>query len=216
MPFALGNSHAKKLTAETVVIEGDLFVAGEIKQHFKEENRSPVDHTALKTTQTGTLEIGNHETRNTVKLHNFGPKISFSYNFRLQADSITTTSGSGLVKLHIGELASAIGLGVGDTIHVSSVSGTVHNGITAADMTGSFVLQSGGLANQMCINTSGSASQSSTIAFFTADISCVVYSSLDLHGDATTWVRETTVPGTIATPNGTRLNEPVPYPVVAA
>ena len=213
MPFALGNSHAKKLTAETVVIEGDLFVAGEIKQHFKEENTTPVDDTALKTTQTGTLEIGNHETRNTVKLHNFGPKISFSYNFRFQADSITTTSGSGLVKLHI---VGDHDLNVGDTINVTNVSGTTHNGITVANLTGSYVLQSGALANEMFINTSGSASQSSSIAFFTADISCIVYSSLDLHGDATTWVRSTTVPGTVATPNGTRLNEAAPYPVVAA
>jgi len=103
MPLALGNSQAKKFVAETVLVEGDLLVAGEIKQAFKEQNTTHQDHTELKTTQTGTLEIGNHETRNTVFLHNFGPKISFSYNFKFQADTIHTTQGNGLVKLHIME-----------------------------------------------------------------------------------------------------------------
>lgn len=212
MPFALGNATAKKVTAEKVIVEGDLLVAGEIKQKFAEINTTPVDHTALKTTTTGTLEIGNHETRNSVALHNFGPKISFSYNFRFQANSISTTSGSGNVKLHLGETHN---LQVGDTLHITNVSGTA-NGITVAQLTGSFVLQSGGLADEFTISTTGTATQSSTIAQFTADISCVVYSTLDLHGDAVTWVRSTTVPGTVAAPNGTRLNEAAPYPYAVA
>ena len=74
MPFALGNSHAKKLTAETILVEGDLMVAGHIRQAFKEENTEHQDSTTLKTTQTGKLEIGNHETRNTVKFDEFWPK----------------------------------------------------------------------------------------------------------------------------------------------
>ena len=213
MPLALGNSQAKKFVAETVLVEGDLLVAGEIKQAFKEQNTTHQDHTELKTTQTGTLEIGNHETRNTVFLHSFGSKISFSYNFRFQADTIHTTEGNGIVKLHIME---EHGLEIGDTIHISNVSGVSHNGITVEHLTGSFTLEEGAFTNGMVINTPGVATQSSSIAQFIADITCTVYSTLDLHNDPTTWVRSTAQPGTVIAPNGTRLNQAAPYPVAGS
>ena len=214
MPLALGNSNAKKIVAETVLVEGDLLVAGEIRQAFKTQNTTHKDHTELKTLQTGSLEIGNHETRNTVFLHNFGAKISFSYNFKFQADTIHTNEGIGLVKLH---LLEEHGLQVGDTIHISNVSGVSHNGITVDNLTGSFTLEEGFQEpNGMIINTTGKATQSSSIAQFIADISCTVYSTLDLHNDPTTWVRSTAQPGTVLAPNGTRLNEAAPYPVAGS
>ena len=48
MPFELANSHAKKLTAETILVEGDFMVAGHIRQAFKEKNTvtDPQDHSS--------------------------------------------------------------------------------------------------------------------------------------------------------------------------
>ena len=108
------------------------------------------------------------------------------------------------------------GLEIGDTIHISNVSGVSHNGITVENLTGSFTLEEGAFTNGMVINTPGVATQSSSIAQFIADITCTVYSTLDLHNDPTTWVRSTAQPGTVLAPNGTRLNEAAPYPVAGS
>ena len=215
MPFALGNSHAKKLTAETILVEGDLMVAGHIRQAFKEENTEHQDSTTLKTTQTGKLEIGNHETRNTVKLMNFGPKVIFNYEFRFQANTIHTTNNSKNVRL---TLLESHGLKIGDTITLRNVSGNEHNGITKEELTGKFEVKSVNheSSNSMTITTTGTATQTSSITQFTVDISCNVYSTLDLHDDATTWKRTTTMPGSVTTPNGTRLNTSLPPPSAVA
>ena len=215
MPFALGNSHAKKLTAETILVEGDLLVAGHIKQAFKEENTEAQDHTTLKTTQTGKLEIGNHETRNTVKLMNFGPKVIFNYDFRFQANTIHTTNNSKNVRL---TLLESHGLKIGDTITLRNVSGSEHNGITKEQLTGAFELKEADdeLSNTLTITTEGTATQTSSITQFTVDISCNIYSTLDLHDDATTWVRSTTMPGSVIAPDGTRLNTALPPPSAVA
>ena len=217
MPFALGNSTANRITTQELMVTGDILCAGHVRQAFRDRNTEHQDHTELKNVQTGHIEIGNHETRNTVSLFNFGPKISFAYTFRFQADTIITTKDSKIVKLH---LLDAHGLKDHDTITIHNVSGTEHNGITKEQLTGEFTLQTDSFQqtfpDEILIETEGTATQSSSIVYFTADVTCTVYSTLDLHGDATTWTRSTTKPGTVLAPNGTRLNSAPPVTTAVA
>ena len=213
MPQALGNSYAKKLRADELHVDGDILVTGHVRQAFRGQNITHLDHPDLMMTQTGTLEIGNHETRNTVKLTNFGPRVSFSYVFHFQSDLITTTQDSAEVKIDLLEVHS---LRVGDAIEIRDVTGE-WNGITAAQLTGTFILKPGmAFANQIIIDSTGIANQSSTISQFRSNIDCTVYSTLNLHGDANVWERSTTQPGTVLTPDGTRLNEAVQYSVAGS
>ena len=127
-----------------------------------------------------------------------GSIFYLEYTVLLQAVKITTTASSADVTI---ETAATHGLASDDTITVKNVEGMPFSGFSKSQIEGVRLLKTGTTGKDLVFTVTGSntATQSSDLTTFLADIECTIYKSMDMHSSATSFTRSTTEPeGTYA------------------
>ena len=141
--------------------------------------------------QTSSLSLGDHGTRNNVQMKQIGSILYYEYTKHLQGVSIETTLNSADVLI---TCAECHGLSVGDTVNVENITGMPFSGIYAADIQGSFILQSGTTTTDIAITALGGNATQSASHTITANVNCTIYKSLDMASSAVSFTRTTLVP----------------------
>ena len=83
---------------------------------------------------------------------------------------------------------------MGDTVDIANITGMPFSGIYAADIQGSFILQSGTTTTDIAITALGANATQTASHTITANVDCTIYKSLDMASDAVSFNRTTTVP----------------------